>query len=100
MTERNVFEQNDFEAARRLLQGCVRTELRDHAFCDREIFWTQGQQEVATGYFGGSTQSIDIHTEFGGGHFIDEEAVALVDLGVEGVISRNDETGPDYYGGP
>jgi hypothetical protein len=96
----NVFEQNTFEKAKALLKTCHRGELRDHAFGDREVFWMQGETEVASGYFGGTTQEVYIHEEFGGGSFQDHEALELAEQGSDVIITRNDETGPDYYGGP
>lgn len=88
------------EYASNLLGLCKRMELRDHAFSDREVCWFRGDTEVASGYFGGGTAEVWINSEFnGGGTFKGEDAKKLADRGQEVLIERNDETGPDEYGG-
>lgn len=106
MTDHNVFDQDaeprnglTFEEAKDLLRKCERRELRDHAFGDREVCWMMGDDEVAEGYFGGSTRNVYIHEEYGGGTFDGIDAKALVECGSSASFERNDETGPDYYGG-
>ena len=102
----NVFDQDrapepmTLEYAKNLLGLCTRIELRDHAFSDREICWRRGDVEVAEGYFGGGTAQVFIHAEFSGGAtFEGDDARVLSVRGTNVVIGRNDETGPDEYGG-
>jgi len=104
--------------AKVLLSTAVRSELRDHAFGDREIYWDVNGKEVASGYFGcDSSVSIkfkettctrhcrvefDEHSEecikdscyctFDG-----KEAEELAACGVMVSIERTDETGPDEF---
>lgn len=93
----------DVEYAKTLLRGCVRAELRDHAFGDAEVFWIdEHKREVATGYFGGDDSSVtvnDLEDETGQTFYFfkGEDARALRECGTEGPISRNDETGPDEF---
>ncbi len=93
----------NLETAVELLSTCVRDELRDHAFGDREVFWLKDGQEVAFGYFGssssvsifdGGTDSNGIQTavSFGGA-----DARQLSMCGDVGSCVRNDTTGPDVY---
>jgi hypothetical protein len=92
------------EQAKALLEVCVRNELRDHAFGDREIDWQDprllalGQNAViATGYFGSRGGEVEIHAEGGRKTWYGNDADELVGCGILGRISRNDETGPDEY---
>lgn len=80
--------------AANILSECMRDELRDHAFGDREVFWIKGQVTVATGYFGGhySVSFCDGSVSFSGA-----DALFLAEYGTEGDIERNDEMGPDRY---
>ncbi len=83
-----------FEEAKALLSQSVRDELRDHAFGDREIYWTTvGGEDVASGYCGEGISSVTV----GDSYFIGEQAVELIRLGHTGKIERNDSTGPDEY---
>lgn len=83
----------NFREAMELLDECKRSELRDHAFGDVEIYWTKDGEEIAYGYFSGSVQSVfSDHFSFKG-----EEAKELRSAGVEQSIERNDETGPDEF---
>ncbi len=83
-----------FEEAKALLSQSVRDELRDHAFGDREIYWTTvGGEDVASGYCGEGITSVTV----GETYFIGEQAVELAKLGRTGSIERNDSTGPDEY---
>ena len=106
MTDRNVFtnevpstEPMSFAEAKNLLGLCKRLENRDHYFSDREVFWVRGDVEVAEGYFGGGDASVYIHEEFGGRSFHGQEALDLSKVASIVEIGRNDETGPDEYGG-
>jgi hypothetical protein len=83
----------DFETAKTFLNNSVRSELRDHAFGDVEMFWSRGKEEVGTGYFGGGTSEVYVQ----GTTFTGQEAHDLRKCGVEGEIHRNDETGPDLF---
>lgn len=85
------------EEAKTLLDACKRRELRDHYFGDAEVGWYDASgNEVAGGYFGGSGQTIWFSA---GPGFKDKDARALRFCGVLDVVERNDETGPDQYGG-
>jgi hypothetical protein len=99
------------EEARTILNGAIRTECRDHAFGDREVYWYTEDQiaridsedpegvewgdEVGGGYFGqgGSTVWIG-ETTFNGA-----DAYELVKCGQRAQIGRNDTTGDDQYRG-
>lgn len=90
--------------ARTLLKMCHRHELRDHAFGDRQVFWTAGPNTddplVAEGYFGGGSAEIWIHEDWGeNGAFTGDYAKRLSACGETGVIGRKDVTGPDFYMG-
>lgn len=109
MTDSNVFDEGQageptnglsLQDAIKLLGRCTRYENRDHYFGDREVFWRDiDGEEVADGYFGGGSADVFIHEEYGGGSFKGSNAKALVTVGKNTVFGRNDETGPDYYGG-
>lgn len=81
--------------AKELLDGTVRTELRDHAFGDAEVSWHKDEVEVASGYFNGTVQEVIILD--GPQTFNSDEAKELRSHGVLGDIERNDETGPVHY---
>ena len=98
-----------FDEAKKLLSASIRSELRDHAFGDREIYWDNSDgHEVAQGYLGGGEHDyvgvchtpID-HTSNkphpGSTPFLGEEARELARLGKFGAVERNDSTGPDQY---
>lgn len=107
MTEHNVFDGEagvpknglTLTEAIELLSKCERRELRDHAFGDREVCWMLQDSEVAEGYFGGGSKDVFIHEEYGGGSFAGDAAKRLSECGASARFERNDETGPDYYGG-
>jgi hypothetical protein len=86
----------DFEEASKVLSEAVRSESRDHAFGDREVFWTVDGEEIAGGYFGGGQADVWI-LDIEGATWKGEEARKLAELGTVGIIGRNDETGPDTY---
>jgi len=76
-----------------LLASCERSELRDHAFGDTEVTWTDPEGTVvADGYFGGTASVVVAGTSFDG-----EDARALRDCGSLAAVGRNDETGPDEW---
>lgn len=83
----------ELTAAIILLNTCVRSELRDHAFGDAEVSWTKDGKEIAGGYFGRDA-SVWIND---GPSFKDDEARQLRRCGSEGHVERNDETGPESY---
>lgn len=100
------------DQAKTLLDAAERSELRDHAFGDVEIYWYatfQGKRiEVAAGYFGsGQHDGVTIYNPRKLlGEDIVYEAVAsfngkeswvLRNCGTEGDIGRNDSTGPDEF---
>jgi hypothetical protein len=88
-----------------LLSVAKRSELRDHAFGDREVFWdldlvaaedfSREEGSVAGGYFGSGSASLwMVHSTLS---WSGEVARDLAKLGGLGVIERNDSTGPDTY---
>lgn len=84
-----------FEEAVVLLTDCKRSELRDHAFGDREIYFVdQAGNDVAEGYAGSGGYSINFNA---GAYFDGDQARQLIALGHEGNIERNDSTGPDEF---
>ena len=85
-----------FEEAKKLLSASIRSECRDHAFGDREVFWEDGNgDEVGGGYFGGGGGSVWIFgTDYA---WAGSEARELSRCGTVGAIDRNDSTGPDEY---
>lgn len=85
----------ELQEAKDILGGCVRSENRDHAFGDCEVFWTKNGLLIAEGYFGGGDASVRIDEPEGS--FKGEQAHALRAFGTTGLISRNDETGPDEF---
>ena len=79
--------------ATELLTECHRSELRYHAFGDREVTWTLGTKEVASGYFSGRISEVCVlDTKFTG-----SEALHLITTGKTVSVERNDETGPNDY---
>lgn len=85
----------ELEAAKTLLNECVREELRDHAFGDVEVYWMKDDKEVATGYFSGGMASVGFTEEVF--NFDGDDARMLRPCGSEGAVERNDETGPDNF---
>ena len=91
------------EEAKKILSACERDELRDHAFGDREVYWSKDGKEVASGYFGGSCSAIGFTNFNENGlivslaEFKGKEAQELASCGASVKIERNDETGPDTY---
>ena len=87
----------DIATAKNILNDAYRHELRDHAFGDREVFWTEGpetdSEEVADGYFGGGHAVVGI----GGNSWKGREARELSRCGRAGRVERNDSTGPARY---
>lgn len=91
-----------FEQAKELLAGTERRELKDHAFGDREIYFTKGDKNIAEGYSGGGNPaSIMIYGEQEDGsdatHFEGSEAAELNGMGTFMGSERNDSTGPDDF---
>lgn len=91
------------EETRTLLSTLKRSELRDHAFGDREIFWEDSSGKlIAEGYAGGSgtpcvgssNEETPLEFEFS---FTGSDALDLVKCGTLGNVERNDSTGPDRY---
>jgi hypothetical protein len=86
----------DFNAASDILSKATRNESRDNSFGDVEISWIDDKgNEVAFGYFSGSVAEVGIHEDRT--KFENDKARHLRKLGHEGIISRNDETGPDDF---
>jgi len=89
----------ELEEAKKVLERCKRLEVRDHAFGDAEIYWTDsdgdergfcylcGFVEVSV-YEKGSTETLET--------FKGPDARELLKCGTLEVY-RNDETGPDEF---
>lgn len=71
--------------AKRILSTCSREELRDDAFGDREVYWMQGELEVACGYFGADTREVQID----GLTYCGDEADQLANYGIRGLVEQN-----------
>ena len=88
-----------------ILNSAVRSELRDHAFGDREISWEREGVQVADGYSGSTGTYVDFYGEGEGedgfpttvGEFEGRDAFKLLECGSEGHVERNDSTGPSKY---
>lgn len=89
-----------FEEAKKLLNRCRKSELRDHAFGDAEVGFYLDERHVAEGYYG-KDSSISILSEDQSGvtdtEFTGKEADELRNCGSSEKISRNDSTGPDTF---
>lgn len=85
----------ELQEAKDILSGCVRSESRDDAFGDCEVFWTKEGLLVAEGYFGSGSSCV--YLDDPGGLFTGNNAHELRKLGTTGLTSRNDETGPDEF---
>ena len=115
------------DQAKKLLNVCVRLELKDHAFGDMEVTWVAVNNEglvtheVATGYFAGrKTDGVSVSipplkyakpwkldgsdgssTEGSGAQeivtFDGKEGRELLACGSTVLSTRNDSTGPDSY---
>jgi hypothetical protein len=75
--------------AKALLDRCVRETLAVHAFGDAEVYWLNGDEEVAVGYFGATAREVEV----GGYVFTGEDADALRQCGARGRVQRNDAGG-------
>ena len=90
------------DEAKEILNGCIRQELRDHAFGDKEVDWRdKNGVYVANGYFSGSTQKVCFTTQITPyrkhSFFVGDDARILSFCGELGKIERNDETGPGEF---
>lgn len=72
--------------AKRVLSECVRDELHDRAFKDREVYWTRGEETLAEGYFGPAGEVVVM---LGGHTFRDADALQLRSLGTLGRVEGN-----------
>lgn len=81
------------DEAKAVLAACVRDDLSDHAFGDAEVYWEKDGEEVASGYFG-KTSEVGFTA---GAVFTGDEAVQLRDAGKGRTSRRNDTTGPAEF---
>jgi len=80
-----------------LLDQSYRSELRDHAFGDREVSWCdQEGNDIGFGYAGAGSVRVSV---VNGDYFDDKEADILIMCGKLKRVERNDSTGPDDYRG-
>jgi hypothetical protein len=80
-----------------LLSTAKREELRDHAFGDCEVYWMKGDEEIAGGYFGASSRTVQVYFDGGQVTFEGADADRLRECGAVGKVERNDSTGPAAY---
>ena len=81
-----------FENAVKLLSGCTRSELRDHAFGDKEIYFDNAEGiQIAEGYSGYGV--CDIHFNEYTHDFELSQVRYLLTLGTLGKVERNDSMG-------
>ena len=92
------------EELKKLLSESTRSELRDHAFGDREIYWKHPVLgDFAKGYSGPGAPGLFVYDkdDEGAGYEVSEtDEVNISDLfklGIRGQVERNDSTGPDTY---
>lgn len=95
----------ELNEAKKLLNLCEREELRDHAFGDREVFWSFMGEEVAGGYLGPTNKGVwlldyDEVVALGPAaaviaSFEDKDATELSSCGKIKRIERNDMQGED-----
>lgn len=76
-----------FEEAKKLLDQCVRDELSDPAFGDSEIYWKIGENEIATGYFGSSTEEVSVKID---GEWVEFKGKEALDLKLCGTLGRRE----------
>lgn len=84
----------DLASAKLVLNDCERQELRDHAFGDVEVYWFMQGHEIAGGYFGRGRYEVWLTPK---STFNGNDALELRKCGKEGIVARNDETGPDEF---
>lgn len=87
----------NLEEAVALLSNCTRSELRDHAFGDREVSWWSGGQLVGDGYYSGTCAEATVGVGDQATTFKDAEARTLLARGRVSRIYRNDFAGPVQY---
>lgn len=94
----------DLDEAREYLGHGSRWELRDHAFGDMELGWTFDGVAIAHGFVGRTEPVVSIILANSisdeapmVAYFINDEAWALLEVGTDVQISRNDTTGPDEF---
>ena len=90
------------EEAKELLKNSFKSQLRDHYFGDREIYWEDGNgNSIAEGYAGSSGIEVSVNFPNGDTHcFTDNDAEELDKVNCKiKAIERNDSTGPAQYKG-
>lgn len=86
------------DEAKEILNGCTRSELRDHAFGDVEVYWERDGGEIGSGYFGSGQGDVSVLGKDDIYHsFKDSWARELRNCGTLAVVERNDSTGPDAF---
>lgn len=91
-----TIDQQTFKEIEQLLSECDRSELSDHAFSDREIYWTRKDSEemVAEGYAGRS-YSLWVNLNGKNINLEGDECKNLLNLGTFKCAVRNDSGGSD-----
>jgi hypothetical protein len=86
-----------------LLNLCTRSELRDHAFGDREVAWTDDDGNEVGFYCnsGKSPHMVYVDTFDSEGNTVESAEFPatsqVMSAGNSVIIERNDSTGPDQY---
>jgi hypothetical protein len=79
----------ELEEARTLLSECTRSELRDEAFEDTEVFWHNDGVEVAGGFFNARAAYITITVNNTYSFLRDDDARSLRECGTLGVLDHD-----------
>lgn len=83
-----------FDQAKELLSTSNRSELRDHAFGDREVYFEDAQgNEIAAGYYAMTCCDVEFND---GTCFSGEEARILIKMGKLINVERNDSQDDDH----
>lgn len=85
----------NLEEAKTILNSAEKMELRDHAFGDCEIVWTEGSNQVAHGYFSGQEHSVSMSVCKA--VFEGSEADELRECFSSEKVERNDVMGPEDF---
>ncbi len=87
--------------AKALLNTCARSELRDHAFGDREVSWTDDDGHELGFYCNSGRAPHMVYVErYEDGKKVEAAEFhdySLLKCGKSARIERNDSTGPDTY---
>lgn len=80
----------EFEDAMNLFTKVQKHELRDFAFCDTEVTFTLGKNEIASGYFSSGKSEVNIWNIETPTVFTGKQADQLRKVANIGSLQRND----------